>query len=170
MKCRSQAYLGLGCNAGNHYARIASLHAAVKMVAQTRCIRIEQCSSIYRSPPWGYEQQEDFYNAAILAATTLKPDVLLRKLKDIERCLGRVPVVRWGPRIIDIDILLFGNVVMDTPDLVIPHPYLLERPFAFAPVLEINPKACLPDGRSLAIAVPDSADSSSLTIIGALNA
>ncbi|MDQ2871902.1 MAG: 2-amino-4-hydroxy-6-hydroxymethyldihydropteridine diphosphokinase, partial [Candidatus Eremiobacteraeota bacterium] len=95
-------------------------------------------SSLYRSRPWGRREQADFWNAVALLSTPLEAPVLLARLKEIELRLGRTPSVRWGVRAIDLDILTFGNVRLATPDLEIPHPRLLERAFALAPLAEVD--------------------------------
>ena len=111
-------------------------------------VRIIKVSSIYKSAPWGYEEQEDFLNQAIEAETDLPPLGLLNLIKGIEERMGRKPTFRWGPRNIDIDILLYENISFSHPLLTIPHPHLKERLFALLPLQEIAPDVRLPDGSS----------------------
>jgi 2-amino-4-hydroxy-6-hydroxymethyldihydropteridine diphosphokinase len=111
------------------------------------CVR--RCSSFYRNPAWGFENQADFINAAVEIETSLAPDELLKSIKEIEIQLGRKPTFRWGPRVVDIDILLYGREMIREPHLSVPHLHLLERPFAAVPLLEIAPDILLPDSRLL---------------------
>lgn len=102
-------------------------------------------SSIYRSPPLGQIVQPDFYNAVAAVLTTLEPLELLSSLKELERKLGRSqPVERWGPRVIDFDLVMFGQVRMQTETLVLPHPGASQRSFVLVPLLEIAPTVQVP--------------------------
>ncbi len=141
------AYLGLGANVPTETSPDRQLAAACKALAATPTIVVRKISSLYRSAPWGGIDQPDFFNAAVEIETLLGARELLDTVKRIERELGRIPTYRWGPRVIDIDILLYGRESIDEPDLVIPHPYLLERPFAYLPLLEIAPEASWPTGQ-----------------------
>jgi len=96
-------------------------------------------SPVYETEPWGYADQPPFLNMALCAATDLSPRDLLGRLKDIEATLGRIPSFRNGPRLIDLDILFYDDLVLDTPALVIPHPRLHERAFVLIPLAEIAP-------------------------------
>ena len=109
-------------------------------------------SSVYRTPPWGKLDQPDFLNMAALVETTLPARALLALCLEVERGLGRERRERWGPRLIDIDILTYGEATIDEPDLKVPHPRLTERAFALAPLAEIAPRldGRRPDGRGLA--------------------
>ncbi len=111
-------------------------------------------SSIYRTAPWGYLDQEDFANACALATTALEPAALLAEVKAVEAEMGRTGGVRWGPRLIDIDILFFGAEVFDSPELVLPHRELFNRAFVLAPLAEIAPYLWL-GGRSVAAAAAE---------------
>jgi len=95
-------------------------------------------SSTYRTLPWGVTDQPNFYNAAVLIDTTLEARTLLASLKQIEADLGRGAGERWGPRVIDLDILTYGSARVESAELTIPHPHLLERAFALAPLSEID--------------------------------
>lgn len=103
---------------------------------------------MYETEPMGYADQPDFLNAAAMIETKLGPDEFLDHLLGVELAMGRVRDIRWGPRVIDLDILLFGDVEMDSPGLTIPHPRMAERAFVLAPLSEIAPDLALPDGRS----------------------
>lgn len=102
-------------------------------------ITIKNVSSFYETEPWGVKAQPKFINLAIEGETSFSPDKLLFILKDIENKLGRTKALRWGPRIIDLDILFYGNEIIDTEDLLIPHRMLHERDFVLVPLDEISP-------------------------------
>jgi 2-amino-4-hydroxy-6-hydroxymethyldihydropteridine diphosphokinase len=131
-------YLSLGSNLGN---RQIHLHHAIAGLQQEQ-IRIQRQSSVYETEPQDVKQQPWFFNIVLACETTLFPLQLLKALQRIEREGGRVRegVVRRGPRIIDIDILLFGNAVINTPQLTVPHPRMTERRFVLEPLLEIAPE------------------------------
>ena len=109
-------------------------------------------STLRETEPWGFVDQPSFLNGACEVETILDPEALLERLHALERSLGRsrASVPHWGPRTIDLDLLLFGDVVIDTPELVVPHPRLAERRFALDPLVELDPELTLPDGRRLA--------------------
>ena len=111
-------------------------------------------SRIYRTPPWGVLDQGDFANACALGATTLSPYELLAAVKKIEADMGRAPTRRWGPRLIDVDILFLGDSSLDDPELTIPHKELFQRGFVLVPLAEIAPDLVL-DGVSVAAAAAD---------------
>ncbi len=136
----TRAVLGLGGNIGDSRKLIA---AAVDRLAATPGISVEAVSALYLTPPWGKVDQPAFLNAAALIDTTLSPRQLLTAVLDIERQLGRERLERWGPRRIDIDILLFGSLEMDEPGLHIPHPRLTERAFALVPLQDVMPDAVI---------------------------
>jgi 2-amino-4-hydroxy-6-hydroxymethyldihydropteridine diphosphokinase len=129
-----RALLGLGANLGDP---IATLNEAKARLANLGVVTA--ASSLYRTPPWGVTDQPPFVNAALALKTELQPDALLAALKTIERELGRVASVRWGPRAIDLDILDVDGVRRDDPHLTIPHARLFERAFALVPLAEIEP-------------------------------
>jgi 2-amino-4-hydroxy-6-hydroxymethyldihydropteridine diphosphokinase len=106
-----------------------------------RRMRVTATSRVYRTPPWGVPDQPDFLNAAVLAETDLLPLALLDQLQAIEAWQGRVRGERWGPRTLDLDLLLYGDVVLDTPRLTLPHPRLHERRFALLPLCDLIPEA-----------------------------
>lgn len=137
--------LGLGGNLGDPAGAIRG--ALGRLTA--RGVAIRQVSSLYRTPPWGPVPQPDFLNACAAGETDLAPDALLAAAKEIERELGRAPGPRWGPRAIDIDILALGDLVLNTPDLTLPHPRLTERAFVLVPLAEIVPERVV-GGRTVA--------------------
>ena len=127
-------YLALGTNLGD---RATNLRAALK--AMPPSIVIHHSSPIYETPPWGVTDQPTFLNMVVQAETKMKPLPLLACLKKIETELGRTPTVRWGPRLIDIDILFYDDLVLDLPQVTIPHPRLHERAFVLVPLADIAP-------------------------------
>ncbi len=125
-------YLGLGSNLGD---RLANLKTAINNL--TPQLNLLAQSSIYETPPIGYTDQPEFLNQVVKAETYEKPEALLAHLKRLEIVLGRHPGIPNGPRIIDIDILFYDDLVLNTPALVIPHPRLAERGFVLMPLSEI---------------------------------
>jgi 2-amino-4-hydroxy-6-hydroxymethyldihydropteridine diphosphokinase len=130
----SRAWLGLGANLGDPVAMLREAKQRLGAVG-----RVTAASSLYRTPAWGVTGQPPFVNAALTIETALAPAALLAALKTLERELGRVASVRWGPRAIDLDILDYDGVRLDRPELTIPHPRLFERAFALVPLAEIEP-------------------------------
>jgi len=127
-------YLGVGSNLGN---RRENVQKALDYLTRTKGIKIEKSSRIYETKPMGGPLQGKFLNAAIKIRTSLKPQLLLETLKKIEKDLGRKPTVRFGPRAIDLDILLYGNQTIKTKNLIIPHPRMFRRQFVLKPLREI---------------------------------
>jgi 2-amino-4-hydroxy-6-hydroxymethyldihydropteridine diphosphokinase len=127
-------YLALGSNMGN---RLANLKSAISNL--TPQMAVKKQSPVYETPPWGFADQAVFLNQVVKVETYLKPEALLGHLKRLEAALGRVKSFENGPRLIDIDILFFDDVVLDTPPLVIPHPRLHERAFVLVPLADIAP-------------------------------
>jgi 2-amino-4-hydroxy-6-hydroxymethyldihydropteridine diphosphokinase len=138
--------LGLGSNIGDGSANIA---VALRLLEEQDAIDLIAVSSIYRTKPWGYLSQPPFANACALAQTSLEPAALLAAVKKLEADMGRKETVRWGPRLIDIDILFYGDAPLSTPDLVLPHKELFNRAFVLVPLAEIAPRLVL-NGRSVA--------------------
>ena len=137
------AYLGLGTNLGD---KKANLRAAVNILNSNESVDVVALSSLYSTQPVGVKDQPDFINAVIAIQTTLSPVELLKLCNNIEHQLGRVRTIRWGPRVIDIDILLYNDVVINDNDLIIPHPCIMERAFVLIPLAEIAPDVILPGG------------------------
>lgn len=129
-------YLSLGGNLGRPDKSMAT---ALRMLDADPSTEVVSVSSLYRTPPWGKVDQPDFLNAAAEVRTTLSPRELLKACLDAELKLKRVRQERWGPRLIDIDILVFGDLTVDEDGLEIPHPRMLERAFVLAPLAEIAP-------------------------------
>lgn len=136
----SVSYIGIGSNLGN---RQKNCFRAVE-IFEKRGIKVQKKSSLYETEPWGVKDQPRFINMVVQIETTLKPNDLLRLLKDIEREIGRQNSFRWGPRMIDLDILLFNALVLNEENLQIPHPYLHEREFVLRPLNEIAPDVIHP--------------------------
>ncbi len=128
------AYLCLGSNLGD---RLSNLQQAMQLLAPKVAIR--KASSVYETLPWGFREQPAFLNQLIKVETALSPYDLLTNIKNIENKIGRLPSFRYGPRSIDIDIVFYDDIVLDSPDLQIPHPSLQERAFVLAPLVEIAP-------------------------------
>ena len=132
-------YLALGSNLGNRAANIA---LAMRMLAPL--VRVEAVSKLYESAPQDGSDQPNYYNAACRIVTGLSPELLLSHVKRIERLVGRRGAGHWAPRVIDIDIALYGDRVLQAEDLSLPHPRLAERPFVLRPLLDIDPELVLP--------------------------
>jgi 2-amino-4-hydroxy-6-hydroxymethyldihydropteridine diphosphokinase len=128
--------LGLGGNVGDP---AKTIRAAVEALQTRGIAAIDATSSLYRTAPWGGVPQPDYANACAIGRTRLAPLPLLDAIKELERDLGRVETVRWGPRVIDIDILYYGDVALQDERLVIPHRDLLNRAFVLTPLAEIAP-------------------------------
>lgn len=134
-----RVYLALGSNLGDRRANLAAALAALAPQ-----VRLLKRSALYETAPWGYADQPDFLNQVVAAETALPPVELLAYLKEIEVQVGRQPSFRYGPRAIDLDILFYDELVLETPELVIPHPRLDERLFVLAPLAEIAPELVHP--------------------------
>ncbi len=146
-------FLGLGSNLGD---RAALLRAALEALAPF--VRVMRVSSVCETAPMYVENQPSFYNLACRAQTRLPPVALLHELKQIERDLGRAPGPRYGPRVVDLDLLLYDDLVLASDALTLPHPRMLERAFVLAPLAEIAPELRHPVARKtiavLAAALP----------------
>ena len=148
------AYLGLGSNLGQRDENLATairrlgdgpVRTGVSQVQNIPSawstpskLQVLRASSVYETSPWGIEDQPDFLNCVVEVCTGLSPDELLEHIKVVERELGRQPGLRYGPRLIDVDILLYGDVTLNLPDLQIPHPRLHQRAFALIPLAELD--------------------------------
>ncbi len=137
------AYLGLGSNLGD---REGYLRRAVELLGQEAGIEVERVSSIYETEPVGFTDQPRFLNQVVEVKTTLDPAALLARALAVEAALGRVRGERWGPRVIDVDLLVYGDAVVREPGLEVPHPRLAERAFVLVPLAELAPDLRLPGG------------------------
>jgi 2-amino-4-hydroxy-6-hydroxymethyldihydropteridine diphosphokinase len=140
------AFLGLGSNLGD---RLANLQRAVQLLDAEAEIAVVASSRVWETDPVGGPSQPDYLNAVIEVRTALRPDGLLAACHRVEAALGRVRDVRWGPRTIDVDLLLFDDLSIDGEGVRVPHPRLTERAFVVLPLLELDPDARLPDGSRL---------------------
>lgn len=129
-----KAVLGLGSNIG---FRGENIKTAMKSLALVPGVKILRESSVYKTSPWGLTQQRDFYNNVVEVETELSPNALLGACLGIEAAMGRVRVLENGPRIIDIDILVYEDVVSDTKELQLPHPRIGERMFVLVPLMDL---------------------------------
>ena len=136
-------YLCLGGNLGD---RMTALTEALRLLDSTPGMRRTACSSVYETEPWAVADQPNFLNLVAAYESTLSPENLLAACKVVEETVGRTPSFRWGPRLIDVDILLYGDQVVDSaePDLQIPHPRMTQRAFVLVPLAEIAPDAPFP--------------------------
>jgi 2-amino-4-hydroxy-6-hydroxymethyldihydropteridine diphosphokinase len=141
-----RAFLGLGANLGD---RLANLQRAADLLGQKEGIAIVASSRVYETEPVGGPPQPDYLNSVIEALTTRSPRSLLDACQEVERVMGRERVERWGPRVIDVDLLTYGRVRVAEPGLQIPHPRMHERGFVLLPLLELTEDPPLPGGRSI---------------------
>jgi len=130
-----QVYLSLGSNIG---LKEENIKRALKLLDDDKNVRVVHTSSFYETKPWGYINQPDFYNCVSQINTNYEPAGLLRLIQTIETKMGRKRDKKWGPRIIDIDIILFENIILNTEDLTIPHPWMEKRAFVLLPLMELN--------------------------------
>jgi 2-amino-4-hydroxy-6-hydroxymethyldihydropteridine diphosphokinase len=150
-----RAYVGLGANLD---AREETIRKALDLLGEHPRIDVVAVSTLRETEPWGpVAQQPRFLNGAAAVETSLEPRALLGVLLDVERRLGRVREERWGPRTIDLDLLLYGDAVVDEPGLTVPHPRLRERAFALEPLVELEPELVVP-GEGPAVALLESLD------------
>ena len=143
-----RAYLGLGSNLGD---RLRNLESAVTGLAGSAGVTVVAVSGVYRTEPVGRPGQPEYLNAAVSIDTGLSPRELLGLVNRIEDANGRERQERWGPRTLDIDILLYGAEKVNEVDLRIPHPRLSERRFALLPLARAGPDAALPDGTAISL-------------------
>jgi dihydroneopterin aldolase/2-amino-4-hydroxy-6-hydroxymethyldihydropteridine diphosphokinase len=141
---RHKVYISLGSNMGD---KEKNLNAALDEIKKISGTKIKKVSGFLMTKPFGYTEQDDFLNAAAELETLLMPEELLKELLAVEQKLGRVRGIKWGPRIIDLDILIFGDEVIDEENLTIPHPWMSERMFVLEPLAEIAPDVVHPLSR-----------------------
>jgi len=158
------AFVGLGGNLGDAVATLRSALQALNGLPESHLLR---ASSLYRTPAWGLQQQADFINGVAMLETRLDPRALLEALLGVERDFGRERQAgsRWGPRTLDMDLLLYGGATIAEPGLHVPHPHLHERAFALVPLLEIDPDILIP-GQGPARDALSSLDISAIRSIG----
>ena len=132
-------FIALGTNLGDRLANLARARALL-----AKKVRIVRESSIYKTAPWGVVDQPAFLNQVIEGKTTAEPDRLLVFLKQLEEQMGRQKTYRYGPRLIDLDILLMDDLMVSSPELIIPHPRMVERAFVLVPLDEIAPDLIIP--------------------------
>lgn len=137
----NRVFLSLGSNMGD---REKYLGLAVKMLDETQGLNVVQVSSLYETDPVGYVEQNAFLNMVVEVETDLMPQALLEQTARIETTLDRKRVIFWGPRTLDIDILLFNEEMMVSEKLIIPHPHMIERAFVLIPLAEIAPHVAIP--------------------------
>jgi 2-amino-4-hydroxy-6-hydroxymethyldihydropteridine diphosphokinase len=137
-RAHERVFIGLGTNLGADLEQ--NLHDAVGAIRRLQDTDVVRISSFMSSAPWGVTDQPRFLNAVVEIRTRLEPLVLLHALKTLETGLGRLATYRWGPRLIDFDIILYGSRVVDLPELKIPHPHYREREFVLRPLAEIAPE------------------------------
>lgn len=137
----STAYLSLGSNMDD---RLMYLREAVQLLHKDQHIEVTDISSLYETDPVGYTNQGNFLNIVVQLKTTYKAEQLLSICQGIENHLGRKRIIRWGPRTVDLDILLFNHENIESDDLSVPHPRMHERAFVVIPLVEIDPRITLP--------------------------
>ncbi len=164
-KSAVHACIGLGGNLGDVAAVIEQAFAALDALPETRLLRH---SRLYRTPAWGMTAQPDFINAAAVLSTQLSADALLAELLRIERAAGRdrdTQTEPWGPRTLDLDLLLHGDAVIANPGLCVPHPHLHERAFVLVPLAEIAADTVVP-GRGRVDALLAAVDAQEIVALG----
>ncbi len=137
----ARAFVGMGSNLGDRSSQLQKALDACRMITLTTVVR---SSSVYETSPVGMYDQPQFLNAVMELSTALDPGELLKKLKKIENDLGRTDATRWAPRTIDLDILLYDDVVVILDELTIPHPHMMERKFVLVPLVELDPAVVHP--------------------------
>lgn len=135
----AQAFIGIGANLGDRWGTIQQ---AIERLRQTPEISLVESSPVFESDPVGVLDQPLFLNLVVGLETTLEPEALLRRLLVIERELGRLRTVRWGPRLIDLDLLLYAGATRSSPELELPHPRMFERAFVVEPLRELMATPC----------------------------
>lgn len=142
MKQVHRCYLGLGTNIGKLQQ---NLKQAINLIEKISGVTLIKVAPFYLTKAWGKTDQQDFLNSALSIDVVLEPRSLLLALQNIEKQMGRSKTEKWGPRIIDIDILLYADIVVKQQQLTLPHPYLTERDFVLAPLYDLNPDLVIPE-------------------------
>jgi 2-amino-4-hydroxy-6-hydroxymethyldihydropteridine diphosphokinase len=154
------ATLGLGSNIGD---KAGNIDRAIALLTTDKKIRVITRSRDFRSEPWGVLDQDWFINAAVRVATRLSPRDLLRKCQSVENDMGRVRQQKWGPRLIDVDILTYRDMVISEPDLTVPHPLIAQRAFVLLPLQDVAPDVHI-DGQSLDVWIERLQDTGTVAI------
>ena len=128
------AFIGIGTNMGDRALNIRNAVNSLKLLPNTS---VEAVSNIYETEPWGFKEQSNFLNGVIKLSTELSPRALLGALLGIEAAFGRVREIKNGPRVLDLDLLIYDDVIMNSPELTLPHPFILEREFVLKPLIEL---------------------------------
>ncbi|SHG96538.1 2-amino-4-hydroxy-6-hydroxymethyldihydropteridine diphosphokinase [Tepidibacter thalassicus] len=131
----NNVYLSLGTNIGD---REKYLNDAIDLISELENTKIVKISKVYETKPWGYTNQENFLNLCLKINTGLSPHELLNKCQEIEKILKRERIIRWGPRTIDIDILIYDDIICNGENLTLPHPRIQERAFVLVPLMDLN--------------------------------
>jgi len=157
-----KAWLGLGSNLQGPETQVST---AIDKLARIDGVEMLQVSGFYRTPPWGDERQDDFVNAVAEVETSLEPVPLLRALQSVENDMGRTRGARrWGPRVIDIDLLLYGDLQFHSAELELPHPRMHERAFVLVPLCELDARLDIP-GQGVAGDILKTLDRSGISAI-----
>ncbi|MBO8136992.1 MAG: 2-amino-4-hydroxy-6-hydroxymethyldihydropteridine diphosphokinase [Desulfotomaculum sp.] len=143
----AEAYIGIGGNIGNVKQTIAR---ALELLHSPPAVKVLKTAPLYRTAPVGYQNQDWFLNTAAKVETELNAHQLLNKMQQIEESLMRRRTIRWGPRTIDLDLLIFDDLEINTPELTLPHPRMTERAFVMVPLADINPTLKMPGGKTAA--------------------
>jgi 2-amino-4-hydroxy-6-hydroxymethyldihydropteridine diphosphokinase len=130
------ATIGLGSNIGD---KAENIDRAIALLTEDGAVRVVNASRKYRSAPWGVADQDWFVNACISVATNVSARELLHRCQDVENAMGRVRKQKWGPRLIDVDVLTYRDETIAEPDLIVPHPFIAERAFVLLPLKEVAP-------------------------------
>ena len=130
----SIAFIGIGTNMGDRALNIRNALNSLKLLPNTS---VEAVSNIYETEPWGFKEQSNFLNGVIKLSTELSPRALLGAFLGIEAAFGRVREIKNGPRVLDLDLLIYDDVIMNSPELTLPHPFILEREFVLKPLIEL---------------------------------
>lgn len=141
----ADAVVALGSNIGD---KVANITRAVELLAQDGNIDITARSRDYRTPPWGNTDQDWFVNACVAVKTSLGPHALLKRCLEVETQMGRERNEKWGPRVIDLDVLVYGDVTLADDDLTLPHPHITKRAFVLAPLADVSPQTEI-DGKTV---------------------
>lgn len=136
-----RCFVGLGSNVGD---KEVNLKKAISLLESEEGVWVKRVAPFYRTAPWGFTDQDWFINTVVEIETALPPRELLKILLKIEEKIGRVRKVRWGPRVIDLDLLLYGDAVINEPDLVVPHPHMTRRAFVLVPLADLDPDLHIP--------------------------